>query len=135
MRRAERSTQFSLILLQIASDGSYSYATRLAGALCFKNYIKRNWVVSASLPAPSGGLIACVFNTHGQDEDGNHKLPPDEVAAVKQEIVGIMISVPSKIQSQLGDAISLIAESDFWRRWDTLIDVRIFAQLEGHLDA
>lgn len=100
LRRAERSTQFSLILLQIASDGSYSYATRLAGALCFKNYIKRNWV----------------------DEDGNHKLPPDEVAAVKQEIVGIMISVPSKIQSQLGDAISLIAESDFWRRWDTLID-------------
>ncbi len=34
-----------------------------------------------------------------------------------------MISVPPGIQSQLGDAISVIADSDFWERWDTLVDV------------
>jgi exportin-2 (importin alpha re-exporter) len=34
-----------------------------------------------------------------------------------------MISVPPSIQSQLGETISLIADSDFWTRWDTLIDV------------
>jgi exportin-2 (importin alpha re-exporter) len=34
-----------------------------------------------------------------------------------------MISVPPSLQSQLGEAISVIADSDFWTRWDTLIDV------------
>lgn len=35
-----------------------------------------------------------------------------------------MISSPANIQAQLGDAISVIADSDFWRRWDTLTQVR-----------
>lgn len=35
-----------------------------------------------------------------------------------------MIAVPASIQSQLGETISLIADSDFWTRWDTLVDVR-----------
>jgi len=34
-----------------------------------------------------------------------------------------MIRVPANIQSQLGEAISVIADSDFWVRWDTLVDV------------
>jgi len=33
-----------------------------------------------------------------------------------------MISVPNTIQTQLGEAISVIADSDFWERWDTLVD-------------
>lgn len=33
-----------------------------------------------------------------------------------------MISVPAGIQTQLGEAISVIADSDFWERWDTLVD-------------
>lgn len=32
-----------------------------------------------------------------------------------------MISCPPSIQTQLGEAISLIADSDFWQRWDTLV--------------
>ena len=42
---------------------------------------------------------------------------------VKQELIGLMISVPPSIQSQLGEAVSAIADSDFWERWDTLVDV------------
>ena len=34
-----------------------------------------------------------------------------------------MISVPPNIQYQLGDAIGVIADSDFWRKWDGLVDV------------
>ena len=33
-----------------------------------------------------------------------------------------MISVPTGIQTQLGEAVSAIADSDFWERWDTLVD-------------
>lgn len=54
------------------------------------------------------------------DEHGNHLLPQEEVAAIKQEVVGLMISSPSNIQTQLGEAISIIADSDFYRRWPTL---------------
>lgn len=35
-----------------------------------------------------------------------------------------MISVPPAIQAQLGEAISIIADSDFYQRWETLVDVR-----------
>lgn len=58
-----------------------------------------------------------------QNEDGEHKLPPDEVATIKRELVGLMIMSPRNIQTQLGEAISVIADSDFWTRWDTLIQV------------
>lgn len=40
-----------------------------------------------------------------------------------------MISSPSNIQTQLGEAISIIADSDFWKRWDTLIQVRAYILL------
>jgi hypothetical protein len=72
----------------------------LAAALFFKNFIRRSWT----------------------DEDGNYKLPQDEVTAIKREVIGLMISVPATIQTQLGEAISVIADSDFWERWDTLVD-------------
>lgn len=60
-----------------------------------------------------------------QDEDGNHKLPSDEVKAIKEELIGLMVSVPLNVQYQIGDAIGVIADSDFWEKWDTLVDVCI----------
>lgn len=42
---------FSLLLLQIVANQSHPYVTRLAGALCFKNLIKRKWKVSEHLVA------------------------------------------------------------------------------------
>jgi exportin-2 (importin alpha re-exporter) len=57
-----------------------------------------------------------------QDENGSHKLNADEVTTIKSELIGLMVKVPANIQAQLGDAISIIADSDFWQRWDTLVD-------------
>jgi exportin-2 (importin alpha re-exporter) len=57
-----------------------------------------------------------------QDEDGNHKLPRNEVSTIKSELIGLMVKVPSTLQAQLGDAISVIADSDFYQNWDTLVD-------------
>lgn len=34
-----------------------------------------------------------------------------------------MTNVPGGIQTQLGEAASVIADSDFWERWDTLVAV------------
>ena len=56
------------------------------------------------------------------DEEGNYKLTHQEVSTIKSELIGLMVSVPPGIQAQLGEAISAIADSDFWQRWDTLVD-------------
>ncbi|KAA6407194.1 MAG: chromosome segregation Cse1 [Lasallia pustulata] len=100
IRQEEMKPGFSVCLLQIVASEGFSRQVRLASALYFKNFIKRNWT----------------------DEEGNYKLPQDEVAAIKHELIGLMISVPPSIQSQLGEAIGVIADSDFWERWDTLVD-------------
>lgn len=100
IRERESQPGFPLALLQLAATDSLPPNTRLASSLYFKNLIKRSWT----------------------DVDGNYGLPADEVQAIKKEIVGLMTQVPSNIQAQLGDAITVIAESDFWQRWDTLVD-------------
>ena len=100
LKQEETRPNFSLSLLQIVANENYAQPTRLASALCFKNFIKRNWI----------------------DEDGNHKLPQQEVATIKSELIGLMVKVPPSIQAQLGDAISVIADSDFYQQWDTLVD-------------
>ena len=56
-----------------------------------------------------------------QNDDGEHVWPEEIVVKIKQTIIAMMVTVPSNIQSQLGDAIGVIADSDFFRRWDTLV--------------
>ncbi|KAH8683367.1 CAS/CSE protein [Tricladium varicosporioides] len=100
LKNEETKAGFSLLLLNIVASDNFIPNTRLSAALCFKNFIKFNWV----------------------EEDGAHKLPENEVATIKKELIGLMISVPASLQVQLGESISIIAESDFWTRWDTLVD-------------
>lgn len=42
-----------------------------------------------------------------------------------------MITCPPAIQTQLGEAISLIADSDFWERWQTLVSVCYMTKREA----
>ncbi|KAJ5809254.1 uncharacterized protein N7503_001472 [Penicillium pulvis] len=100
LRQEEQKPGFSLQLLQITASDSQPNNLRLASALCFKNFIKRSWT----------------------NEDGEYKLPLDEVTTIKRELITLMISVPPSIRTQLGEAVSVIADSDFWERWDTLVD-------------
>lgn len=46
LKAQETNPGFSLALLQIVNTDSFPQATRLAAALFFKNFIRRNWVVS-----------------------------------------------------------------------------------------
>jgi exportin-2 (importin alpha re-exporter) len=96
----QRKPNFSLTLLHLVASDSAPPTVRLSAALYFKNFVKRNWV----------------------DDEGNYLLPEEEVTAIKRELIGLMVSVPPNLQAQLGEAISVIANSDFWVRWDTLVD-------------
>lgn len=100
LKSIEQEPGFSLALLQLVASDSVDQTLRLASSLFFKNLIKRRWT----------------------DAEGNYLLPENEVTTIKAELIGLMTSVPPAIQTQLGEAISVIADSDFWTRWDTLVD-------------
>ncbi|PKS05337.1 hypothetical protein jhhlp_008711 [Lomentospora prolificans] len=98
LKAEQAKPQYSLSLLNIVASDPLPAKTRLAAALAFKNFIRNNYV----------------------NEEGNYKLPQDEVTTIKQQLIGLMISSPPAIQSQLGEAVAIIADSDFWERWETL---------------
>lgn len=91
---------YSLKLLQLVASTQEQNHIRLAAALAFKNLIRERWT----------------------DEFGTYQLPENEVSTIKTELVGLMVSVPGNIQDVLGEAISTIADSDYWERWQTLMD-------------
>lgn len=98
LKNLSKLPEYSLSLLKIVNDAAQAQKTRLAAALAFKNFIRLSWT----------------------DEEGNYKLAQTTVDIIKKELVGLMISSPPTIQTQLGEAITIIADSDFWERWDTL---------------
>lgn len=99
LKSLENQDGFGLTLLHVVASSNLPNPTRLAGALFFKNFIRRKWI----------------------DEDGNHLLSPSNVELIKKEIVPLMITLPNNLQIQIGEAISEIADSDFPHRWPTLL--------------
>ncbi|CUM63920.1 uncharacterized protein PRCAT00001508001 [Priceomyces carsonii] len=100
LRSMESQPGFSIDLLHVIASTNIEPSTRLAGALFFKNLIKRKWI----------------------DEDGNYLLPINDVNQVKLQILDLMMKLPSQLQIQIGESISIIAESDFPHNWGNLID-------------
>ncbi|KAI5964902.1 CSE1 [Candida pseudojiufengensis] len=103
LRSIENESGFSINLLHIIASTNLSLSIRLAGALYFKNLIKRKWV----------------------NEDGNYLLPIQDVEKIKYEIIDIMIKLPNQLQIQIGESITLIAESDFPHKWPNLIEILV----------
>ncbi|KAI7862255.1 Cse1-domain-containing protein [Spinellus fusiger] len=89
-----------LLLLKLISDLGVNETLRFAGALYFKNYIKRQWVPAS---------------------DDCDKITAQDRLAIKQQIVHLMLSVPDKLQFQISDALSIIAEEDFPEQWEDLL--------------
>ncbi|ORZ08644.1 importin, partial [Absidia repens] len=89
---------FPLALLQLIGDANGDQTLRFAGAVYFKNYIKRNW----------------------DNENADHITPQDRLT-IKNEIVQLMISTPERTQLQISDALSIIAAEDFPEQWENLM--------------
>lgn len=87
-------------MLELVSNRALDLPTRQAGALFFKNYIKRRW----------------------SDEDGPSTISQEDKYFVKSAIVTTMTSLPTSLQVQVGEAVTLIANTDFPARWENLID-------------
>lgn len=58
-----------------------------------------------------------------QNEGETDRIAPADRDAIKAHIVSLMIGVPSAVQVQLGEAVSIIADNDFPHHWEQLIPV------------
>ncbi|OBA20127.1 Cse1-domain-containing protein [Metschnikowia bicuspidata var. bicuspidata NRRL YB-4993] len=100
LRAIECQPHFAINLLNVVASSNLDSSVRLAGSLFLKNLVKRKWV----------------------NEDGEYLLFTEDIQYLKAEILNVMIKLPNNIQAQLGETISIIAELDFPRNWENLID-------------
>ncbi|EFA07339.1 exportin-2 [Tribolium castaneum] len=96
----EVNQNYPLLLLNLVHKPEVDVTIRIAGAIAFKNYIKRNWSI---------------------EEDQNDRIHESDRLAIKNLIVSLMLSSPEAIQKQLSDAISIIGKTDFPLKWPELI--------------
>ncbi|XP_057662320.1 exportin-2 [Diorhabda carinulata] len=100
LKGVEVNQNYPLLLLNLVHKAEVDMTIRVAGAVAFKNYIKRNWFV---------------------EEDQTDRIHETDRAAIKNLIVTLMLSSPEAIQKQLSDAISIIGKTDFPLKWPELI--------------
>lgn len=88
---------YPILLLELLSSQGVPNDIKLAAAISFKNLVKNKWI----------------------DIDGRHLL--SDVGLIRSNIIECMIQLPPLLKSQVGEAISIIAESDFPEFWPNLI--------------
>ncbi|XP_067624809.1 exportin-2 [Eurosta solidaginis] len=103
LENIEVQRNYAVLLLHLIDKQEIDMTLRVAGAIAFKNYIKRNWAAH-------------------EDTDGPDKIHEDDRNAIKTLIVTLMLRSPTALQKQLSDAVSIIGKHDFPKKWPQLID-------------
>ena len=100
----EGNQSYALLLLQLMDKNDCDITIRIAAAITFKNFVKRNWPIN---------------------EDEISKICEQDRVNVKNLIVDLMLRSPELIQRQLSDALSIIGREDFPNKWPNLLDEMI----------
>jgi len=85
------------MILELLRDGSVNPGSRQAGAIYFKNFVKKTWTVE------SGGISQ------------------SDKEIVKQHILSLMLQAPKQIQVQLAAGLEEISQIDYPENWKTLL--------------
>ena len=105
LQHASLQPGFGLALLQLAAAHGADEGVRQAAAVAFKNHVKFQWAPpEQESSAPQPAAIGAPEKEH-----------------IKSGIVELMLLQPQRIQAQLGEALALMASSDFPDRWPTLL--------------
>ena len=101
----EANQNYAMLLLSLVDSSSTQQLAvepnvRLAAAIVFKNFVKRNWRVV---------------------EDRPNKIADVDRDLIKELVVGLMLKTPENIQRQLSDSITIIGQEDFPNKWQGLI--------------
>ncbi|XP_060807237.1 exportin-2 [Amyelois transitella] len=110
----ELNQNYAVLLLHLIEKEAVDMTIRIAAAIAFKNFVKRNWAV---------------------DEDGTDHIHQSDRDTIKTLIVSLMLKAPEAIQRQFSDAVSIIGKCDFPDKWPGLIPemVEKFATGDFHV--
>ncbi|RKP38845.1 Cse1-domain-containing protein [Dimargaris cristalligena] len=100
LNSAQKSPGFIVLLLELAGTDTADPSTRFAASLYFKNFVKKYW---------------------DSAENDEVLISDADRSAVKAQIVDLMIRLPTKLQLQVSDGLSIIAKNDFPDQWPSLI--------------
>jgi hypothetical protein len=100
VRRSFLQTADSLKVLRLKGAPVDAH-TRSSAIIFFKNFIKRRWVVT----------------------DDANLIPDGDREAIRDQIVGLMLTAPKAFKKQLGECLEVMASSDFPERWPHLLEV------------
>ncbi|KAH8308305.1 hypothetical protein KR059_010228 [Drosophila kikkawai] len=103
LESTELQQNYPVLLLNLIDKAQMDMTTRVAGAIAFKNYVKRNWAAH-------------------EDSDGPDRIHESDRNTIKTLIVTLMLHSPVALQKQLSDAVSIIGKHDFPKKWPQLID-------------
>lgn len=98
LKGAEKTPNYSLVLMAVVKNQSIPPQIRLSGALALKNFVRTKW----------------------ENED---ELKEPERAQIKQNALDLMLSTTGNIQTQMSGMISIICEYDFHQKWPQLLPV------------
>ena len=86
---------------------------RQQGAVQFKNFVKYNWAPRGDQDdaenSISGGVAPSIT------------LSEDEKEQIKTHIIDLMLSAPPRVRAQLSEALTIISQYDFPRKWAGLL--------------
>jgi exportin-2 (importin alpha re-exporter) len=102
--------------LQIVTPNDADIAVRQQGAVQFKNFVKYYWSPRDATDVLGGGAPI--------------NLTDEEKEQIKTHIIDLMLSAPPRVRSQLSEALTIISQHDFPRKWEGLLP-----QLIGKLTA
>ncbi|XP_065062318.1 exportin-2-like [Rhopilema esculentum] len=100
LHSVEGVPNYGLLLLKLLDSPECEMYIRVAAAVNFKNYVKRNWRIV---------------------EGEANKICDADRLSIKQLIVSLMLKNPEALQRQLSDAISIIGREDFPEKWQNLL--------------
>lgn len=101
---------YGLAVLRLVAEPAVDEQIRQSAAVNFKNHLKARWAQ--------------------QPDDPDRVVVPDsEKEQIKGLIVRLMVTASPKVQAQLSEALTIIGNHDFPRKWPTLLP-----ELVGTLD-
>ena len=108
-RPAERKIQecqtqpgYCQALLQLLQIEGAEHEIKQAAAICFKNFIKNNWV--------------------NLDDSVEDKISQNDRDFCKNVIIDLMLRSSGNVQRQLSEAVSIIGKEDFPDKWPNLLE-------------
>ena len=104
---------YGLVLLHLLTMDAVPIHVRQAGAVTFKNYLKKGWEVT---------------------EESTVAISEADRAQIKTHIVTLMLSVPEQVQRQLSEGLGIIAQHDFPAKWQNLLPELIQQLGSGNLE-